>query len=312
MKKYAIRIVAAVVTIVVGYKLVEELRKQAPAALDAWHQANVNWFLLTLSVVTAILGQVVYVVGWKRFLVDCGVRAGMFPLTRFHLVSQLGRYLPGAKAWQMGIIGAMAAENDLPPAVLAATSFFQGVVGTLVGVMLLFATGSEAFGIPRFWLVLPVAGVIGLILLPQLLRFVPKIREVLVTRMPSLEKVDAGTMWTLVWSSTASWIAWGCALYLLAWSLLGNPGASIVDYIAAWIGPFLAGIIFFFIPGGVGVRDGAMQRMLDHAGVAPANVAILVVIVRLWVTFLDVVPALVVLGLRKRRPVVVVTPPESR
>jgi uncharacterized membrane protein YbhN (UPF0104 family) len=119
-------------------------------------------------------------------------------------------------------------------------------------------------------------------------------------------------MWSLVWSTTASWIAWGCALYILAWSLLGNPGASIVDYTAAWIGPFLAGIMFFFIPGGVGVRDSAMQRMLDHAGVAPANVAILVVIVRIWVTFLDVVPALVVLGLRKRRAAVAVTPPESR
>ena len=312
MKKNAIRIVAALITIVVGYTLVEELRKQAPAALDAWHQAHVNWPLLTLSVLVAIGGQLVYVVGWKRFLADCGVRAGMLPLTRFHLVSQLGRYLPGAKAWQMGIIGAMAAENDLPAALLAGTSFVQGVVGTLVGVMLLFATGSEAFGIPRLWLVLPVAGVVGLILLPRLLHLVPKIRETVVKRVHSLDKVDAGTMWTLVWSTTASWIAWGLALYTLAWSLLGTPGASIVDYTAAWIGPFLAGILFFFVPGGLGVRDGAMQRMLDHAGVAPANVAILVVIVRIWITFLDVVPALVVLALRNRRAAPAVTPPESR
>lgn len=312
MKKNAIRIVAAIITIVVGYKLVEELRKQAPAALEAWHQAHVNWPLLILSVVAAVAGQLIFVVGWKRFLADCGVRAGMLPLTRFFLVSQLGRYLPGAKAWQMGIIGAMAAENDLPAALLAATSLIQGTVGVVVGAMLLFATGSEALGIPRFLLVLPVAGLIGLILLPRLLHLVPKIRERVVKRLPSLEAVDAGTMWTLVWSTTASWIAWGVALYVLAWSLLGDPGASIVQYTAAWIGPFLAGIIVFFLPGGLGVRDGAMQKMLDYAGVAPANVAILVVIVRIWVTFLDIVPALVVLGLRKRRRAPAVTPPESR
>jgi uncharacterized membrane protein YbhN (UPF0104 family) len=312
LKKNVIRIVAAIVTIVVGYKLVEELRKQAPAALEAWHQAHVNWALLILSVVAAVAGQLIFVVGWKRFLADCGVRAGMLPLTRFFLVSQLGRYLPGAKAWQMGIIGAMAADNNLPPALLAATSLIQGTVGVVVGAMLLFAMGSEALGIPRFLLVLPVAGLIGLILLPRLLQLVPKLRDTLIKSFSSLEKVDAGTMWTLVWSTTASWIAWGIALYILAWSLLGNPGASIVDYIAAWIGPFLAGIIFFFLPGGLGVRDGAMQKMLDHAGVTPTNVAILVVIVRIWVTFLDIVPALVVLALRKRRVAVAVIPPESR
>jgi glycosyltransferase 2 family protein len=312
LKKNVIRIIAAIITIVVGYKLVEELRKQAPAALEAWHQAHVNWPLLVLSVVAAVVGQLVFVVGWKRFLADCGVNAGMLPLTRFFLVSQLGRYLPGAKAWQMGIIGAMAAENNLPAALLAATSLIQGTVGVVVGAMLLFATGSEALGIPRYLLVLPIAGLIGLILLPQLLRLVPKIRDMLVKRLPSLETITAGTMWTLVWSTTASWISWGVALYVLAWSLLGDPGASIVAYTAAWIGPFLAGIIAIIVPAGLGVRDSVMQQMLNHAGVAAANVAILVVIVRIWVTFLDVVPALVVLGLRKRRAAVTVTPPESR
>jgi uncharacterized membrane protein YbhN (UPF0104 family) len=193
---------------------------------------------------------------------------------------------------------------------LMATSLIQGLVGVVVGAMLLFATGGEALGIPRYWLVLPVAGLIGLIAAPRLLRLVPKLREMLVKRLPSLDSVDAGTMWTLIWSTTGSWIAWGAALYILAWSLLGDPQASIVEYTAAWIGPFLAGIIFFFIPGGLGVRDTVMQQMLEHSGVAVANVAILVVIVRLWVTFLDVVPALVVLGLRKRRtPAAAPTPP---
>jgi uncharacterized membrane protein YbhN (UPF0104 family) len=311
-KKNAIRLVAMIVTIIVVYQLVNEFRKSGPAALEAWHQAHVSWPLLTLSIVAAVAGQLIFVVGWKRFLADCGVTAGMLPLTRFFLVSQLGRYLPGAKAWQMGIIGAMAAENDLPAALLAATSLIQGTVGVVVGAMLLFATGSSALGIPQYLLVLPIAGLIGLILLPRLLHLVPKVREMLVEKLPSLESIDAGTMWTLVWSTTASWIAWGFALYFLAWSILGDPQASIIAYIAAWIGPFLAGIIFVFLPAGVGVRDGLMQTMLDHAGVAAANVAVLVVIVRVWITVLDILPAVVVLGLRKRRPAPIVTPPESR
>lgn len=312
-KKNAIRIVALIVTIIVVYQLVGEFRKNGPAALEAWHNAHVNWTLLILSVVTAIGGQLIFVVGWQRFLLDCGVRAPMLPLTRFFLVSQLGRYLPGAKAWQMGIIGAMAAENDLPAALLAATSLIQGTVGVVVGAMLLFATGSAALGVPQYLLVLPIAGLIGLILAPNLLRLVPKLREPLVKRMPSLESITAGTMWTLVWSTTLSWIAWGVAFYVLAWSILGDPQASIVAYTAAWIGPFLGGIIAFFIPAGLGVRDSIMQQMLNHSGVAPANVAVLVVIVRVWITLLDVAPALFVLGLRKRRAVATVaTPPESR
>ena len=73
-------------------------------------------------------------------------------------------------------------------------------------------------------------------------------------------------------------------------------------YIAAWIGPFLAGIIAIVAPAGLGVRDAAMTGMLHAAGVSPGDTVIVVVIARAWATLLDVVPAIIVLLLQRLVP----------
>jgi uncharacterized membrane protein YbhN (UPF0104 family) len=108
-------------------------------------------------------------------------------------------------------------------------------------------------------------------------------------------------MWTIVWTTAASWVAWGLALRALAQGLLGDPGASVAAYIAAWIGPFLAGVLAFVSPAGLGVREGTMQMMLSAAGLASSAGLVLIVVARVWATLLDVVPALVVLAIRRRR-----------
>ena len=78
-----------------------------------------------------------------------------------------------------------------------------------------------------------------------------------------------------------------------------SPGAPLVSYIAAWPGSFLAGIIAIVSPAGLGAREGAMQFVLQQAGMKVSDVLLVVIVARMWITLMDVVPALLVLTFRR-------------
>jgi glycosyltransferase 2 family protein len=309
--KRALHATAAILTVIVIVALVRALQRDGPAALEVWRATNVRWTWVAIASACGLAGHAVYVMGWRRLLRDCGINATFWQAARFFLVSNLGRYLPGGKAWQMGIIGVMAAENGLPAAFVAATSLLQGVLGVAVGAILLLATAGAALGIARIWFVLPVAGVVALLAAPAALKSLPRVRSAVVRHMPTIESVSTATMWMLVWTAGVSWIAWGIALDSLARALLPSPGASITAYVAAWIGSFSAGLIAIMAPVGLGVREGVMRSMLETAGAPASSTVVVVVVARVWVTVLDVVPAALVLALRRRRNAASVLPPPA-
>jgi uncharacterized membrane protein YbhN (UPF0104 family) len=119
--------------------------------------------------------------------------------------------------------------------------------------------------------------------------------------VPGIDAVTASTMWALVWTSAATWVLWGIALYGLASALLPTPVASMTAYVAAWAGSFLAGLIAVVSPAGLGAREGVMQVVLSRAGMRAGDVLVLVIVTRAWVTILDVVPAGLVLLSRRSR-----------
>jgi uncharacterized membrane protein YbhN (UPF0104 family) len=279
--------------------LVQVMRRDGPAALAAWRAAHIQWGWIAFSVACALAGHAFFVVGWRRLLRDSGVRASFWPLARIFLVSNLGRYLPAGKAWQMAIVAMMATEQRLPSAILAASSLFQGALGVAVGAVVLFAAGGATIGLPAAWLVLPVVALVGLLAAPAILKLFPRVQAVIARRVPGIDSVTAATMWALVWTAGASWILWGIALRGLASGLLPEPGASMTAYIAAWAASFLAGIIAVVSPAGLGAREGVMQAVLTKSGMTPADVLILLIVARAWATVLDVVPAALVLVLRR-------------
>ena len=296
-----LRIVAAILTVLILVVLIRSIRRDGPAALDAWHSAHVRWTWIALSVVFGAMAHAFYVIGWRRLLNDAGVRVPLWQLIRFFLVSNLGRYLPGGKAWQMGIIGVMAAEHDLPAAAITASSLFQGIIGVAVGAIVLFAAGGSVVGLPTPWLALPLLGVTILLLCPAIIKSSARLRHLITRHWPDVTSVTTATMWMLIWTSVGNWIMWGAAFYALGGALLPSPVASISSYIAAWSGSFLAGLIAVVSPAGLGAREGVMEAILHNAGMDAAEVLIVVVIARVWSTILDVVPAVTVLIFRKRR-----------
>lgn len=295
------RVITAILSVLVIIALVLAIRRDGPAALDAWRAASVRWTWVVISIACGLSGHAFLVVGWRRLLTDSGIPIAYSLTARLLLVSNFGRYLPAAKVWQMGIVGIIAAENNLPATRVAVSSLFHGLVGMVVGVILLFGTGGVVLGVHPGWLAIPVSGVAALLAAPAVLNLLPRLRSTIVQRLPSVESVTAGTMWALVWTCALSWIAWGIGLYALALGLMPQPGASVVAHIAAWIGPLLAGVASVVAPAGLGVRDEVMRTMLVASGASVGGAIIVVVVARVWATALEVMPALMFLALRQRK-----------
>jgi len=296
----AIRVAAAVLTIVMIAVVIRSFRRDGPAALEAWRASRVHWGWLFASVLSPFVGHAFYVYGWRRLLRDADVHASYWHLARIFLVSNLGRYLPAGKAWQMAIVGMMAAESNLPPALLAASSLFQGMIGVGVGLLVLFATAGSVLHIRPIWFALAILGVIVLLFLPRLVRAIPRVHELLVRRVAGFDSVTAATMWAMVWTTAASWIFWGIALDALAHALLPTVTVPVGAFIAAWTASFLTGLLAIVSPAGIGAREEAMRVVLLAAEMSAANVLIIVFVARVWATVIDVVPAALVLLIRRR------------
>src|SRR6185312_15890317 len=192
----AIRVAAALLTIAMIAVVIRSFRRDGPAALEAWRASHIHWGWLTASLVFPFVGHAIYVYGWRRLLRDADVHASYWHLVRIFLVSNLGRYLPAGKAWQMAIVGMMAAESNLPAGLLAASSLFQGMIGVGVGLVVLFATAGSVLDIQPIWFVLAIVGVIVLLFLPRLVRAIPRVHDLLVRRVAGFDSVTAATMWT--------------------------------------------------------------------------------------------------------------------
>ena len=76
--------------------------------------------------------------------------------------------------------------------------------------------------------------------------------------------------------------------------MLGRAGGGYSAYLAAYTISYLVGYIFLFAPAGVGFREAAMLEILQRAGLALAPEAALITLSsRIWLTLLEVTPAIV-------------------
>ncbi len=298
-RKLLLRVVAIVLLALIAVALARALRTDGPAALAAWRAADVQWLWVAIATASAVLAHFVWILGWRRLLSDLSVHTGLLDITRIFLIGNLGRFLPGGKAWQMGLVGVLATERGLPGAVLAGTSLVHGAIGMIVGAVLLAATGGAALGLAPIWLALPVLGIVGLLATPSILRAWPALRALVARFLPSIDTVTIRTMVVLILTAFATWLGWGFALYALARAILPDPVAPLTTYLAAWIGPGLAGLVFVMAPAGLGVRDALMQTTLTAAGLGAAQAIVIAVVSRVWTTIVEVLPALVLLAIRR-------------
>jgi len=199
-----------------------------------------------------------------------GSTVGWVPVIRAYFLSQAGKYVPG-KAWVLLLRVVILRRTGLTTTAIAVAGIYETLTsmaaGAIIGALLLpwsglvFADGSlqryAIFGIAA----LPV----GAILLNRL-----AMRVARRFRGPNQALIPKPPFWLLVrglLQASVGWLMLGASLHLTVIGLsdaeLPLTADSAAGLVVANAIAYISGFVAIILPGGLGVREELLQRMLS-------------------------------------------------
>lgn len=223
-----------------------------------------------LAQLTVLAAIVVSTYGWQVALDDLGGPVGYFRGAQIYLVGQLGKYAPGS-VWGYLLQMELGRKAGLARArVFAGSVVHFGVImvtGMMVGIIALpviFETSPSA----RWMLLLLPVGL--LVLHPGLLTWGTSVVLRLVRRPGLTRPLRGRTIGTIMGSGGIAFALQGVHLWLLAGSVDG-PGPAGLTGLALCAGAMALGMVAstvaFFLPAGVGAREGVLVAVLMTSGI---------------------------------------------
>lgn len=233
---------------------------------------------------------------WWLLLRGCGAPGPFWPAASVWGKSILARYVPGnvfmfvGRAWMSHSQG-LAVER-----VTAAMVYEQalGVCGALLAVAVLFP----------FWEYRPGVTALSLLAIPILVALMhPRVfRPVagwalrMMHRPPLEVTLPFGTVLSMLCLFALDWFVAGLGAWLLARAVTGLGVDALPIVIVAYALAYVAGMVAFFIPSGIGVREAVLTASLSKE--LPGGVGLTwSLLLRLWVTVAELVFVGLVVGI---------------
>lgn len=262
-------------------------------------QLRPHWGYVATASILVLFTYVLLIEAWRRVLAGWSTRLAWPAAARIWLASNLGKYVPG-KVWSILAMGALAKARGASAVAAGGSSVLLQLVSIVTGLAVAAAFGAQTARAMWLAALAVVAAVAALLAAPVLVPRAFAVMRSLTGREMSIPPVPARAIWLATGTTAVAWIVAGYAFALLAESLdlgRGPPSA----YIAAYATSYIAGFVALFAPGGIGVREGALVATMQQAGIAtPAEAAVIAVVSRIWLTFLEVIPGLIALATNRQ------------
>jgi glycosyltransferase 2 family protein len=291
---WARRVLLAAVVAGAGYYLVTRWD-------EVWATlSHVPWYSAVLSMVAVTAGILSSTFAWQHIVDDLGEPIGRVTGAQIFLVSQLGKYVPGA-VWAYVLQMELGRKAGLPRARMFVSSLIQ------VGVAVVASLLVGALALPVLMDAEPAAVWLFALLPFGLVALHPRVMTWgvnLVLRVLKKAPLDHRLRWSTIFKAfaftIASYVLFGTHLWLLA-TADGVPKIDLLMLCSGAIAIGLtAGLFFFILPSGAGVRD-----LLVAVALAPSvgvvGGAAFAIASRAMFTVADVGTAGVAAGLAKLR-----------
>ena len=272
-----------------------KLAQQWPAVRDALASARPIWTALASSCVMVLLTYAMLVETWRIVLVGWGHHLPYWEAARIWTISNLGKYIPG-KVWALSAMAVMSEARGVSPVVAAAASLLITVINTVVGFVVVAATGARVLDFPPSAIVAIAIIGLGVVLVPPALPRLGALASRIAGRDIAIPPLAYPAVVAAVFATAAAWFGYGIAFRLFVAGVLGIAPGSIPLYTALFAASYLIGFLALFAPGGVGVRETVMAAGLQRAGFPTGPAYLIVVASRLWLTVLEIVPAVLFIG----------------
>ena len=287
---------AAVIIAIIAVLVSQWSELQAAAA-----SARPRWSYIALSCALVLADYALLIQAWRVLLQGWGGSLGFWEGARVWTISNLGKYIPG-KVWVIGSLTVMAQDRGISGTAAVGAALIGILINILAGFVVLAVTGAGVLKVPTIGVVAIILVGAAVLLAPPILpwfgRLVARItrRDIVIPRMPHR------AIWIAASISVLSWVLYGLALRVLTVGVLSRAPGPPGLYIAIYTSSYLAGFLALIAPGGVGVREVVMATALRGAGFGTGEAILLVVASRIWLTVLEIVPALVFMLIRPVRP----------
>jgi len=268
--------------------------------LEGWDNLeNYTWSLnlgyFVLSVLSAFLYFVFTTWIWHRVLTGLGSSVGFWRSFRVLHLAQMGKYLPG-NIWAVGgqlYLGKQ--EGISPTTILWATGihwYFNLLSGAIIFLPLLYSLAPLWVAVSVSVLVLFVST--ATFFLRGVLSFLsrwPKFsdREGLyggVLRLTPSQGLGIFFGFALAWSF------FGLSFWALINTFVEVSFGAYYTALASFCGAWVMGVLSFFAPAGIGVREGALVYLLGQF-LVPSMAAVISIAARLWITLVELICAAV-------------------
>lgn len=283
-------------------------------ALRLWHLwrlepvdfGRLDGGLFAAAVVVSVAAVSAYGFVWLYLLRRLGTRAPLAWITIF-FKSQLGKYLPGS-VWQYAGRVGLAHNRGVPiqrgvVSVVAEIGYSAVAAGAAASLILGWAVAAAVFLGLAGLLALGFAlrgRVAGLVLQAPADRGNGRLDRTSV--LAGLRAGPAAVVLYLV-----VWGIYGIAFWTTGRALFAIPASDIPRYIGVFALAWLAGLVAFFAPGGIGVREAVIAALLT-SGLGQADAIVLAATSRIVLSAIDIVAGAASFGVpalrrREARPV---------
>ena len=256
-----------------------------------------RWGLIALSGAVFLLAHAVLVETWRTVLSCWGEQLPFWSAARVWSVSNLARYVPG-KIWQIGAMGAMARELHVSPLAASGSALLGTLVNIIAGFVVALVSGRRLLlqrlpaEMQGLTIIAVAAGCAALLLAPLIIPRLAPLAARVMRRPVEATLPTRAVVYSLI-GNVVAWLVYGAAFQLFVAGMLGESAGGYPAYLAAYTSSYLIGYIFLFAPAGVGFRETAMLEFLQRAGLATHPQAALVTLTsRIWLTLLEVTPAI--------------------
>lgn len=293
-RRLIMRLVQALIVAATVYFLVAYLRRSWDSIEDFDWTFDAGWLVVSgVAFLTFYFAQAVF---WWLLLRGCGAPSPFWLAASVWGKSILARYVPGnvfmfvGRAW-------MSHSHGLPVERVTAAMVYEqalGVCGALLAVAVLFP----------FWEYRPGVTALSLLAVPVLVALMhPRIFGPvagwalrLLQRPPLKVTLGFGAVLGMLCLFTLDWLIAGTGAWLLARAITGLGVDDLPLVIVAYALAYVAGMVAFFIPSGIGVREAVLTASLSKE--LPGGVALTwALLLRLWVTVVELVFVGLVVGI---------------
>jgi uncharacterized membrane protein YbhN (UPF0104 family) len=250
--------------------------------------ADVGWGRIAIATGLALLALAFNTLSWRTVMASVGLDAPLREASGVFLVSQAGKYVPGA-VWPVVAQAQFAREHGVTRSRAAVGSLVAMAVGVVMAAVVgafaltFFSPGS----ILTYWWALLLAAALAATLIPAVLTRLLTVALRVLRRDGDVPSIGGKALAVSAAWSALNWAALGAQ----AWVLLAALGGSDATYglaAGAFALAWLVGFVIVLAPAGLGARDGALVVLLGAVVTQPQALA-LAVLSRFAMTLADAI-----------------------